>query len=173
MHHIQSVTVPSNTADALIFQNIPTDFTHLQFRVFARGTTSFSSGLSLYVTPIGMSISASRRHLLNASGAAVASGGDSGQGLSGLLADAGAVSNIYANVIVDMLDWNSTSKNLTMKAYGGYDSNGYGVVSLSSAVFVRNTGTATGFYFNTDGNWVAGSRIDLYGITTNPNATGA
>jgi hypothetical protein len=173
MHHIQSATVPSNTADALVFANIPSEFTHLQFRVFARGTTAFSSGLSLYTTPVGMSITASRRHLLTGSGSSISSGGDSGQGLSGLIADANAPSGIFANVIVDVLDWNNPNKNLTIKGYGGYDANGYGVACISSLVFVRNTGIATGFYFNTDGSWVAGSRIDLYGITTNPIATGA
>jgi hypothetical protein len=172
MFHIASQTVGAGGAASITFDNIPKAYTHLQVRVFGRGTTNFSGGLSLYVSIIGNTISANRRHWLDGNGSSVLSNSDTGAGISATIADAGATANVFSNVILDILDWSNASKNLTLRSIGGYDSNGAGHAVLASGLYVPSGGTITGFIFNTDGNWVQGSRFDLYGLTTS-QATGA
>lgn len=169
---IAGSTVSGSSTTTLTFDNIPKTFPHIQFRVFGRGATAFSGGLSIYTNPIGMTNSALRRHALTGNGSSASSTTDAGIGLTSLIADGGATANVFANVIVDILDWASTTKNMTIRGIGGYDSNGSGIVSLSSGLIVPSGGTLTGFNLQTDGVWIAGSRIDLYGITTS-SVTGA
>jgi hypothetical protein len=166
-----SGTLVSNTS-TIDFSNIPNQFSHLQVRIFGRGTTTFGGGLSMYFTPYGFSQTATRRNVISGNGTSAYIGGDSGSGVSGLVADGGALANVFSSIIYDILDWNSSNKNITGRAIGGYDSNGgTGIVTMSSSLNV-GSGSMTGFYLNTDGNWVAGSRVDLYGITSS-QVTGA
>ena len=159
-----SGVVTGSSTTTLTFDNIPKTFAHIQFRIFGRGTTTFSGGLSVYLNPIGQLNSATRRHALTGNGSTAGSTNDAGIGLTSLIADGGATSNVFANVIIDILDWANTNKNQVFRAIGGYDSNGSGIVSLASGLIVPSGGTLTGFNIQTDGNWVTGSRIDLYGI---------
>jgi hypothetical protein len=162
---IATVVVPSGGQSSVTFSNIPSTFTHLQVRVSGRGTTTFSGGLSLYVSPIGPTSSATKRHWLDGNGSSSGSSYDSGSGLVAVIADGGALSNVYSAVILDILDWSNTSKNITFRAIGGYDSNGgTGHSVLASGLVVLSGGTTTGFTFQTDGNWVQYSQISLYGI---------
>jgi hypothetical protein len=166
MYPIQSVTISGSSTTTVSFANIPTNFTHLQLRVFGRGTTSFSAGLSLYINPVGSTASATRRHFISGNGSSVSVNGDTGVGLLSIIADASENSNVFANVICDILDWNNTNKSITFRGIGGFDNNGNGVITLASGLFALSSGTTTGLNIVTDGNWVAGSVLSLYGITT-------
>ena len=162
---IATVIVPSGGLSTVTFSNIPQNYTHLQVRVSGRGTTTFSGGLSLYVSPIGPTSSATKRHWIDGNGSSVGSSYDSGSGLTTVIADGGALSNVYSAVILDILDWSNTSKNITFRAIGGYDSNGGTSHSvLASGLVVLSGGTTTGFTFQTDGNWIQYSQFALYGI---------
>jgi hypothetical protein len=162
---IATAVVDSSGASTITFSNIPQSYTHLQVRVFGRGTTTFSGGLSLYISPIGSTSSANKRHWLDGNGSSIGSSNDSGSGLASIIADGGALSNVYSAVILDILDWSNTSKSIVFRAIGGYDSNGGTSHSvLASGLFATSGGTTTGFTFQTDGNWIQYSQISLYGI---------
>jgi hypothetical protein len=168
MFPVASFLVSGSSTGTISFNNIPKSFTNLQVRVFGRGTTSFSPGLSLYVTPIGLSVSSSKRHYLTTTGTtpAVSTNSDASAGLVASIADGGATSNVYSNTILDILDWASETKNITLKGISGFDTNANGATTFGSSLLVRSSGTITGFNFFTDGNWIDGSRIDVYGIST-------
>jgi len=173
MYPIASQTISGSSTNTVTFDNIPKSFAHLQIRVFGRGTTTFSGGLSLYVSPIGYTFTTTKRHWIDGNGSTVGSSNDSGAGLAVVIADGGALSGVYSNVILDILDWANANKNITYRGIGGYDSNGgTSHAVLASGLIVPSGGTITGFTVQTDGNWVAGSVISLYGISTS-SVTGA
>jgi hypothetical protein len=65
----------------------------------------------------------------------------------------------------------NTSKNKVSRSLGGFDTNGAGRVVLYSGLYL-STVAINQIQIATDGNLVAGTRCDLYGITTS-QVTGA
>jgi hypothetical protein len=174
MHWIASSTPTSG--NQVTFSSIPQTFTHLQVRVSARGTTTFSDGLTLYMRLNADSGTNYSFHQLFGNGsAAFSTNGVSTNNMdaSQIFADAGASANIFGSTITDILDYSSTAKNKTIKTIGGWDGNSTkGRVMIASGAW-RNTNAVTTVDCIIDGGWVAGTRLDLYGITSNPIATGA
>ena len=172
---IAGQTVGAGGASTITFSSIPQNFTHLQLRIFGRGTTSFSSGLSAYVFLNNDSTGANYVvHGLfgNGSGAfstAILSSGT--LGTQQVFADSSATSGVFGSVIYDFLDYTNTNKNKVSRSIGGWDGNGSGRVMLYSGAYL-STAAINQIQIATDGNLVAGTRADLYGITTS-SVTGA
>ena len=169
-----SGVLTGNTAE-INFSSIPATFTHLQVRVFGRGTTSFSDGLTLYTRLNNDSGSNYADHQVFGNGtAAFSSGGATKTQMdaSQVFADSSATANIYGVTIVDILDYANTNKNTTIRTLGGWDGNSTkGRATLASGLWM-NTAAVNAIKLLIDGNFVAGTRADLYGITTS-SATGA
>jgi hypothetical protein len=172
MFPIASATVGAGGASSIVFNNISQDYTHLQARISGRGTTVFAGGLSVYLGITGVAASAGKRHFIQGNGSSVTSNALDGFGVASVIADGGAGANVFSSSIMDILDWANPNKNISIKCISGYDSNGSGVVTLASGMWVVTSSNASGLTFNTDGNWVAGSRIDIYGLKISSN-TGA
>lgn len=183
MFPIASLTLSSN--GAFLFTNIPQTFTHLQLRIFSRsvGTTSntligsqlnndYTSGNysfgSHYLRSDGSSATGSTAQSFLGFGS-----GPNGAGF-GFVSGASSTSNVFASHIVDLLDYTNTNKFKTWRSIGGFDSNGAGNIALSSGYWNQTTAINrinVGNYFDPF-TFVAGSRCDLYGISTS-NVTGA
>ena len=171
MYPIVSYTVPAGGAGTLNFTNVPSTFPNLQIRAYVRGSATFSPGLSLYVSPIGLTGSNTRRHIVRSTGAAVTGENDTGNGAFGIVADAGATANVFSSIIFDVIDWQASNQKIIYKYIGGYDNNGAGNLIFGSGLFMTTSGTATGIQVATDGGFVAGTHIGIYGLLTSP-ATG-
>ena len=171
MYPIASTTLGS--AGSISFSSIPQTFTHLQARLFVReASTSGSSGITWWWNSQPSGIGA--YHILQGDGGSAISTGSSStsnlvcNGIPGT----SATSGIYSCFIIDILDYTNTNKYKTTKIMGGYDANGSGVVGFQSGL-IQSTSAVSSLYFQSYyGNLAAGSRIDLYGITTS-NVTGA
>lgn len=165
MTFIASATPTSG--NQVTFSSIPQTFTHLQLRVFGRGTTSFADGLTLYLRFNSDSATNYAFHQLFGNGtSAFSTGGASTNNMdaSQIFADSSASANIYGVAITDVLDYSNTSKNKTIRTIGGWDGNSTkGRATLASGHW-RNTAAITSIECLIDGTWVAGSRLDLYGI---------
>jgi hypothetical protein len=170
MHHIQTVTAATNVA-GLDFTSIPQTYTHLQLRVWGRGT--FNNGGGGLSVVFGFSgYSPLYRHRISGNGSSANNQVYSSSfGSAGTVPDVNADASIWGSNIFDILDYTSTVKNKTLRYIGGFDRNGSGEVSFGSSL--ASGGAISNLSLTTDGNWVAGTRIDLYGITSNPTATGA
>ena len=173
MTWIASATPTSG--NQVTFSGIPQNFTHLQIRAFARGTTSFADGLTWYLR-LGSDSGANYGfHQLFGNGTSpFSSAGTPSNNMdaSQVFADSSAAANIYGVAITDILDYTNTNKNKTIRTVGGWDGNsGRGRAVLASGHW-RNTNAVTVVDCIIDGGWVAGSRIDLYGISTS-DQTGA
>lgn len=176
MKFIASQTVSTNGSN-LTFSSIPQNFTHLQIRVFGRGMTSFSDGLSLYLQFNDNTTSTNyQNHGLFGNGSSVTSTNILNAGTISaqqIFPDAGAPANYFGFALCDIYDYTSTVKNKTIKTIGGYDKNGGGRAVLYSGVWMPSTPVAiTKVSVSTDGGFLSGSRVVLYGISSS-SVTGA
>ena len=73
--------------------------------------------------------------------------------------------------MTDLFDYSSTSKLKTFKTFYGNDLNGSGIIVMGSGAW-RSTAAITSIDFIPAVTLGANSRVDLYGISSNPNATG-
>ena len=163
---IQTVTVGSGGASSITFSSIPSTYTHLQIRGIGRGTTSFSAGLSLYMQFNGDTGSNYVAHQLYGDGStagAQASTSRTNTGAFQVFADSSAGSNVFGDVVADILDYSNTNKNKTVRVLGGFDNNGNGRVSLNSSLWL-NTNAISSIVITTDGNLVQYSSFALYGV---------
>jgi hypothetical protein len=166
----------SNLSGDIAFTNLPQNFTHLQVRVFVRSSYTSNpaaySGLYFNGLPTANNYP---NHILVADGGSISS--SSALSNNQLTPDAYAApsaastSNVFASLIWDIFDYTNTNKYKTVKVMAGFDASGSGRVSLGSG-FWTNTGAINQINVTTVNNFVAGSRIDIYGISTS-NATGA
>jgi hypothetical protein len=175
MVFIASSGVLSSSAISFNFTDIPQTFTHLQVRVYGRTTTSGTIQNSLVQFNDDIFASNYTSHNLFGNGASASS---SNPDLAStfmtlpIMAGSTATSNVFSNAIIDVLDYASTNKTKVIRYVAGVDNNGSGQVTFGSGVWFKTplaAVTKMGFYSN---NIAAGSRFDLYGITSS-QVTGA
>lgn len=174
MHHIASVTVGAGGSGSIILMdNIPQTFSHLQVRLSLRGSVSANSDLAYFWNaPAG--ITTAQWHALSGDGSSATSGSGTAAVYAGKMPAANATSNVFGSIIVDILDYSSTTKLKTFRCIGGYDNNGSGVSELWSGLWSGSTNPISSIRLNGgSGGFAQYSRADLYGITTNPITTGA
>jgi hypothetical protein len=169
---IGSITATAATTN-INFDAIPQTFTHLQFRISAS-----SNGATDSVTIYGFDgtggSSNSAVHTLYGNGTSIFSGAATGQYNPTLTQIPASSTTSRGSVIVDILDYRSTSKYKTVRSFGGYDGNGSGYLAFTS-VLAFGVGSSTALnavWFYVANSFAPGSRIDLYGITTS-QVTGA
>lgn len=178
MHHIASLTASGTSQPK--FTNIPQTYTHLQIRAYTRSAGAVSnSSMGMQFNEDGGANYSFGWHYIYGSGASAVSGhgGGTGYPTSYIVNQPGTStsSNIFASAVVDIFDYTNTSKNKTFKAIGGYDANGSGFVSIGSGLWL-STAAITAITINDSTSPylpASNARYDLYGITTNPIATGA
>ena len=160
------------------FTNIPQNFTHLQIRCYSRGTRSgFAAGDVSYIRFNGDVANNYNSHWLSGNGSAATSSFNSNTNFMYLvdnaIPDGSTLANVFGIQILDILDYSNTNKNTTVRLLSGWDASGSGVVSLASGAW-RNTAAVTSIQgvFPASSNPAAGSRYDLYGISTS-GTTGA
>lgn len=164
----------TGSSGQITFSSIPSTFTHLQVRIFARSTTT---GYSTFPLFISSNLNGSANiwwHSLIGNGSTATSGNY--QQAGAYLIDgpsATATANVYAGSVVDILDYANTNKNKTYRAISGYDGNGSGYARLTS-YFEGSTNAINTIYVSdvSGANFTTGTRVDLYGITTS-QVTGA
>jgi hypothetical protein len=170
--------ISSGSTGSFIFTNIPQTFTHLQVRGTCRSLGSTTNGEQLayyynndrpnsYTSHVlfgNGSVAEAATELLNTSYATV-------RGTS--IPNANSTANAFGSFVFDILDYSNTTKNKTTRVTWGWDLNGSGQTGLSSCLFTTtNAISRIDIAIASGSNTVAGSRFDLYGITTS-SATGA
>lgn len=177
MHWIGSYTFSSQSGTAYTFSNIPQTFTHLEVRT----TNLLSSGASGTILQFNGDPSANNYCVHRLSGNGSGTGGQDGHAT-------GSIPGIWGygarSVLLDstnpgwamttILDYTNTSKNKVVRSVYGVDKNGSGEVGMASGCWLSTSAITSITMTNyAGGDWYAGTRYDLYGITSNPIATGA
>jgi hypothetical protein len=164
---ISTVTAAGGEAN-LTFSSISGTYTHLQIRGIVRDNLASPSAVQQLAVRFNSDTGTNYgRHYLSGDGStATASGTASGNLINlYLCAPSDAMTaNVFGAVLVDVLDYASTTKNKTLRGFSGADVNGSGNVNLVSGVWL-NTAAITSVTMNARGNaFKAGSTFALYGI---------
>jgi len=162
---IAGQTIGAGGIANLEFNNIPQTFTHLQLRIFGRSTLSASvDNLSMYFNNDTGNNYAT--HFLSGNGSSVSVGAFTSNPRFYIPSLWPAATSVrFADTIIDVLDYTNTNKYKTVRTLTGFDANGSGAVSFVSGLWL-STAAITRFNAETSANIVAGSRADLYGITS-------
>ena len=176
MHHIASSVITGSSATyACSFNSIPQTYEHLQVRVYARGTQTNTYNFMLMQYNADSSNTYYSEHHLIGNGTSVVSNQATSQTYIniGNVTGANALANNFGVAIIDIHDYKSTAKHKVNKALVGYDNNGSGEVQISSGLYAAPAAVPITLLQLYMANAAVGTRVDLYGITTNPVSTGA
>ena len=150
----------TGSVSTLTFSSIPSGFKHLQIR----GMAYDGAGNELGVRFNSDTSANYNYHNLYGTGSATGAGGLANTNEMNL-AVAGFSSNYMATFIIDILDFNSTTKNKTCRSIYGFDNNGSGQIQIRSGLW-RSTSAVTSItIFDTGAsNYSASTTFALYGI---------
>lgn len=167
---IATVTVGSGGSSSVSFTSIASTYKHLQVRSIARTSSGGydtvllyrMNGDSTYTNYFG-------RHLLYGDGSSAAAAANNSSGFTGgaIGTTAGGLtaSNVFATTIVDILDYQNTNKNTTMRGLGGIDANGNGTVAFASSLWLNTAAVTSITILPYDGSsFAANTHFALYGI---------
>jgi len=165
---IATVTAAGGEA-SLSFTSIPSTYKHLQIRGI--GKANFLSSATLWTTLNFNSDTTAANyanHQLTGDDSAVAASGATATGaiqVSSLVSNDGSETNMFSAFIIDVADYNSTTKNKTVRSFSGNERNTTpSIIELSSGLWI-NTAAITSMTFNRPGfTFIAGSTFALYGI---------
>lgn len=165
-------TLTNSVTGLIEFTGIPQNFTHIQARWFFRFAAS-GSYAGVYVNNDTTNLNYYSHTLYGNGTSALSSAAPNNQStiLSGASPNSGTTVNVFEVALCDILDYTNTNKNKTLKWTWGWDENGAGQVGLSSGVWL-STAAVNRLSFNGASAFAAGTRVDLYGITSS-QVTGA
>lgn len=163
-YELISTSLISSTGIAQVdFASIEQIYKHLQVRITMRDNTSANEN------PLKMSFNNNistiyASHRLFGTGALVVSDNSLSQdtAIVGGSPAATSTANAFSGVIVDILDYTSTTKNKTVRTLSGFSTASAPRIYLNSSLW-PNTSAVTSVKFWTGGIAV-GSRFSLYGI---------
>jgi hypothetical protein len=162
MFPLQVVTVGPSGASSVTFSNIPNTYTHLQVRAIAQ-----TAGAGQFVK---MEINSDtgtnyNSHIIYGEGSsATASSYGDRANIPIWGNNTGTATSTFAVCVIDILDYANTNKYKTTRCLDGYDSNGSGVIAVTSGLW-RNTNAITSIKFTGfSGNLNQYSQFALYGI---------
>jgi hypothetical protein len=143
------------------FINIPQTYTHLQIRCMVIGSTA---GQDILMQVNGVTTSNNyARHELRGNGSTASSNGTANTSFMDISTN--AIDTAFPSpIITDILDYQNTNKNKTIRTLSGADRNGSGSVSLLSGVRLATTAITSIRIFVGSGNFNANSSFALYGV---------
>jgi hypothetical protein len=161
-------TTLSSSEPAVTFNNLDvwsSTYKHLQVRVSARSSRNTGASDSVGLRLNGDTGSNYAWHRLVNDGGSVISQAFTSQtaGRAGSISQANSTANIYAAIVIDLLDPYSTTKNTTVRSLVGVTSPDE--ISLISSLYNNTSAISSlNLFSETSNNFVAGSRFSLYGI---------
>lgn len=151
---------PNGSQSNITFSSIPSTYKHLQIRGIASNSTT--DQWSFISFNGNLTASNYYSHDLAGNGSTVTASALSGTSL-GAYAFVTSNNAAYGAFVIDILDYNDTNKNKTIRILSGRDLNGSGEVRITSGVFL-STAAITSIAINASNNWRSGSQFALYGI---------
>jgi hypothetical protein len=167
------VSIASFTGDGssttFTFNSIPSTYQHLQLRF--QGRVVFAGGGGVYNAVIRFNSDTGSNytwHAIRGTGSAVVAYGSASNDkitVDTVFPDSNITANVFGTAIVDIHDYASTSKNKTVRAFSGYETNSAGNAWLQSGVWL-NTNAITSVTITNNGGYAfpTGSVFSLYGI---------
>lgn len=163
---IASNTLTSNTS-SVTFNSISGSYKHLQLRINARTDRSGADDDFLKIIFNSDTGSNYTYHILRGNGSsASATGGTSQSSIDApWVTAATAGTDMFGSVVIDIIDYASTTKYKVTKTTSGYDLNGSGSIRLTSGLWLNtNAITSINIAPGLGTNLVNKSTFALYGI---------
>ena len=157
---IMTATVDSGGASSITFSSIPSTYKHLQLRSINLTGTS----LNTINMAFNGSTSSYASHVLYGDGSSAAA--SSATSASYFPIGLNGTSTAPSAIIVDILDYTSTTKNKTARAFSGFDANGSGYVQLRSGLWYATPTAVTQIDITIAGgsSFSQYSQFALYGV---------
>ena len=164
---IATTTLGSTTA-TISFTSIPSTYKHLQVRFILRSNRAAVVADSLNMQFNSDTGSNYVDHYLTGDGATASAGADTSVSNIAMyrIAGDGAGASTFGVGVIDILDYQNTSKYKTSRSLVGIDNNGAGRVSLNSGLWMSTSAISTVTLFPNSGSssFVQYSSAALYGI---------
>lgn len=180
MYHIATWTATADNQEQS-FTSIPQNFTHLQIRATVKspvitGARSTNADWT-YMRFNGDATNTNyASHSVEGDGSTLTSPSDTTGVVtafkSGVMPSSTSASQFFGSLIVDIYDYSNTNKNKVFKAISSSDVNGAGIVCIRGGLWLSTAAVNAIYLGGWSSGYKAGSRFDLYGISTSPN-TGA
>jgi hypothetical protein len=157
----------TGSSNIITFSSIPQTYASLQIRMFGKDTrNSTQYSVDGYITL--NSVTTYGQHYLRGDGTSASSSGGSNTVIilpNAIATSRSGMTSIGSAAIIDIHDYTNASRNKTVRAFGGIDTNGVGAygVYLASGVSV-NTAAVTSVTLTCDTAWTTNTVIALYGI---------
>lgn len=164
MFPLQVITVGPAGASSVSFTNIPSTYSHLQVRLFARTTGSNVQSYAKLEFNSDTTGSNYRSHYIQADGSTVAAGTNANASLHYDIAGANASASVFGAIIFDILDYKDTNKYKTIRALGGTDNNGSGRMNLTSGLWMSTSAVTSLTLTPFSGNFAEYSQAALYAV---------
>lgn len=163
----ESIATGSGTGSSgtITFSTIPAGFKHLQIRGIGRSDNAVAN-VDLIVRFNSDSGANYAYHAFYGSGSTIGAFAATSQTMTfmGTMPGSTATANRMGVAIIDILDFNSSTKNKTLRSFNGRDMNGSGDVYVNSSLWM-NTNAITSVTVNAGlGNWTTATQFALYGI---------
>jgi len=166
MFPLGMVQVGSAGAANVEFTSIPSTYKHLQIRGIARTNRALTRD-ALKITVNGNTSTYGYHNLFGNGSSATSQGFSSEVDIAfNDIAGNTATASVFGVMIIDILDYASTTKVKTLRGLGGYDNNGSGAVGLNSGAYFGNTNALTSIKLESYGGTVFQqyTTFALYGI---------
>ena len=166
MELISTTLVGSGGTSSVTFSSLPTTYKHLQIRAVIRDQTAATGTSGIWIRMNGDTGNNYAWHRLRGYGSGINS--ESSSSTNQILAGVGCrnneTANIFGTAIIDILDFNSTGKNKTIRSLSGNPATANTPeIELNSGVWF-STAAITSLVVYGDGGFVQNCRISLYGI---------
>lgn len=150
MESIATVTVGSGRASSIEFANIPSAFQHLQLRMIVQQYDSnvANAGNIYTLARLNGDTTAGNytTHMLSGNGSSAGASALTGSAYTyAYVAQSYCTpsSSIFSPIIIDILDYASTTKNKTLRTFSGWDGNGSGSLALHSNLWLSTSAVNT------------------------------
>lgn len=158
---IATVSVGSGGASSVDFTSIPSTFTHLQVRFISK----ISAADDVVMRFNSDTANNYRNHILYGDGSSAIAGVPFTNAYSAVALYYTSNTASIAGGVIDVLDYQSTNKNKTVRFLGGYDNNGSGNIDFASGLWFKTPEAITSITLKpVSANFSQYSHFALYGI---------
>jgi hypothetical protein len=152
----------TSTASSVTFSGIPAGYSHLQLRQL---NLNSAASQTIFIRLNSDTGSNYARHQIFGTGASTGASGEASQTAGFIGIGSGSTSASFVGALItDILDYSNTSKNTTVRAIGGTDTNGAGQVKLCSTLWMNTAAVTSITIYPDTGNFATNSHFALYGI---------
>jgi hypothetical protein len=163
---IATITVGSGGQATAEFTSIPSTYKHLQLRAIAR-TNFAAASIAFHLQFNSVTGTNYSSHELTGNGTSAAATASTSTSFPvlGDITGSSATANIFGAVVLDILDYTSTSKNKTVRSLSGNDRNGSGKLGLYSGLWFSTPAAISSIQIIPGaGDFIQHTQFALYGI---------